>query len=102
MSGEPPMILLVAAAIGSGLVTAIVLAPLSPLAALLTAPLVASVATGLACLLIGWSSARDGRTVTVLDEQADAMVAALRVVADHAKAVSPTPEKSTSRRNRVA
>ena len=102
MSGEPPMILLIAAAIGSGLVTAVVLAPLSPLAALLTAPLVASVATGLACLLIGWRSARAGGDVTVLDEQADAMVAALRAAADHAKAVSPTPANTSSRRNKVA
>ena len=96
------MIVLVAAAIGSGLVTAVVLAPLSPLAALITAPLVASATAMLACLLIAWHSTRDTRDVSVLDERTDAMVAALREVADHAKAVSPAPAEATASRQKVA
>jgi hypothetical protein len=107
MSGEPPTKLLVAAAIGSGLVTAIISAPLTPLAALLAPPMVASVATEFAYLLIGWRNTRDGRETLVLDGRTDAMVAALREAAQHAQATPPSfdhpsPSCIASSRARIA
>lgn len=99
MSGEPPMILLIAAAMGGGLVTAAILAPLSPLAALITAPFVASAMAVLACLLIGWRSARNSQAMPVLDAQTDARVATLREVAQQAQT---TPSRASIIRHKVA
>ncbi|WP_279594431.1 hypothetical protein [Methylobacterium sp. E-066] len=40
--------------------------------------------------------------MTILDEQTDAMVAALREVADHAKTATATPAKATAIHHKVA
>lgn len=89
------MILLIAAAIGSGLTTAMLLVPFSPLAALIIAPLAASASAILACLLLAWRRTRDDRQAPVLDAQTDMMVAALRDVAQQSKAATPTAESGS-------
>jgi hypothetical protein len=86
------MLLLVAVAIGSGLVTAVVLTPISALAALIIAPLIASMAAILACFAIAWQSTGGDHRGTALDAQTDAMVAALRDVAQQGAAASPIPK----------
>lgn len=91
------MLLLVAVAIGSGLVTAAVLTPISVLAALIIAPLAASVAAILAGLLIAWRGAEGERQTRALNVQADAMVAVLRDVAQQGDAASPVPKVRSSR-----
>lgn len=89
---EAPMLLLVAVAIGSGLTAAAILAPISILAAFLIAPLVASVAAILACIVVVWRSTDDERRRRSLDGQTDAMVAALRDVAQQGAVASPVPK----------
>ena len=85
------MLLLVAVAIGSGLAAAALLAPISILAALIIAPLAGSVAAILACFAIAWRSTGGVRKRPSLDVQTDAMVAALREVAQQG-AASPIPK----------
>jgi hypothetical protein len=94
------MIFLAATAIGGGLLTAILLAPFSYLAVLVTAPLVASALTILAGLLVAWRSASLEVTRSSLDEQSDRMVAALRTVAIRAETTSP--EKASTDFDRAA
>ena len=53
------MIVLIAAAIVSGLATAAILAPVSALAAMIIAPLAASASAILACIFIAWRNTRD-------------------------------------------
>ncbi|MGU3667878.1 hypothetical protein ACLBX9_27140 [Methylobacterium sp. A49B] len=86
------MLLLVAVAIGSGLLAAVVLTPISALAALIIAPLIASMAAIVACFAIAWQSTGGGRQVKALDAQTDAMVAALRDVAQQGAVTSPIPK----------
>jgi hypothetical protein len=86
------MLLLVAVAIGSGLTAAALLAPISILAALVIAPLVASTAAILACIVVVWRNTGDERRRRSLDGQTDAMVAALRDVAQQGAAASPVPK----------
>ena len=90
------MVLLIAAALASGLTTAALLASISPLAALIIAPLMASAAAILASLLIAWRNTRDKRGSPALDVQTDAMVAALRDVAQQAKPASPAPSAAAT------
>lgn len=78
------MLFLVAAALGGGVATAAVLGPVSPFAALVTAPLMASVMAVLAAVLMAWRSGRDGRETPNLDAQTDAMVVALRTLTEQA------------------
>lgn len=91
------MVLLIAAALVSGLTTAALLASISPLAALIIAPLMASAAAIFASLLIAWRNTRDKRGSPALDVQTDAMVAALRDVAQQAKPASPAPKVAGGR-----
>lgn len=91
------MLLLVAVAIGSGLVAAAILAPISVLAALVIAPLAGSIAAILACFVIAWRSTGDDRQRQSLDDQTDAMVAALRDVAQQGAAASPIPKVRADR-----
>lgn len=86
------MLLLVAVAIGSGLVAAAILAPISVLAALIIAPLTASVAAIVACFIIAWRSTEGERQMKSFDVQTDAMVAALRDVAQQGATASPIPK----------
>ncbi|SDM99536.1 hypothetical protein SAMN05216360_1059 [Methylobacterium phyllostachyos] len=92
------MLILVAAALGGGLATAALLGPVSPLAALITAPFVASAMAVLASFLLAW---RGSRETSVLDAQTDAMVAALRTLTEQASPTSPAPKDSADR-HRVA
>jgi hypothetical protein len=94
------MIVLLAAALGSGLVTVALLAPISLLAAAIIAPLIASTAAVLACFLIAWRSTQEPSAI-LIDAQTDAMVASLRDVAHQAQGRSSAPTVR-SRRNRVA
>ena len=95
------MLFLVVAALGGGLATAALLGPVSPLAALITAPFVASAMAILASFLLAWRSSRDVRKTPVLDAQADAMVAALRTLTEQASPTVPAPKPATDRQ-RVA
>ncbi len=95
------MLVLVVAALGGGVATAALLGPVSPLAALITAPFVASAAAVLASFLMVWRGSRDGRDTPILDAQADAMVAALRTLTDQANAAAPAPQAPADR-HRVA
>jgi hypothetical protein len=89
------MLLIVAAAISGGLVTVATLGSFSLLAALITAPIVASAMAVLAALLIAWRNANE-RTWPNLDAQADGVVTALRGVAQQAKATAPDLRSNTS------
>ena len=95
------MLFLVVAALGGGVATAALLGPVSPLAALITAPFVASAAAVLASVLLVWRRSRDGRDRPILDAQADAMVAALRTLTDQANAAAPAAQAPADR-HRVA
>lgn len=95
------MFFLVVAALGGGLATAALLGPVSPLAALITAPFVASALAILASFLLAWRGSRGGRETPVLDTQADAMVAALRTLTEQAGPAGPAPKPSADRQ-RVA
>ena len=86
------MLLLVAVAIGTGFSAAALLAPVSILAALISAPLAGSAAAMLACFVIAWRTVESERTRHALDIQTDAMVAALRDVAQQGNAASPVPK----------
>ncbi|KIU32419.1 hypothetical protein SR39_15315 [Methylobacterium radiotolerans] len=81
------MIVLIAAAIVSGLATAAILAPVSALAAMIIAPLAASASAILACIFIAWRNTRDDVGPPDLEAQADAMVAVLCEVAQQGKIV---------------
>lgn len=95
------MLFLVVAALGGGLATAAVLGPVSPLAALITAPFVASAMAILASFLLAWRGSRGGRETPVLDAQADVMVAALRTLTEQASSAGPA-QKPSADRQRVA
>ncbi|MBE7197034.1 MAG: hypothetical protein INR70_04425 [Parafilimonas terrae] len=95
------MLFLVAAALGGGVATAALLGPISPLAALITAPFAASAAAVLASFLVAWRSSRDGRETPILDVQTDAMVAALRTLTEQANPAAPAPQ-TAAERHRVA
>jgi hypothetical protein len=91
------MVFLLATALSSGFLTAIALAPISKLAAVMVTPLVASVATGLAGAIIAYRSEADNVVTFDLDAQTDAMVEALRGVAHQAHpsaTASTAPEKT--------
>ncbi|GJE13804.1 MULTISPECIES: hypothetical protein [Methylobacterium] len=90
------MLLLVAVAIGSGLVAAAILAPISLLAALIVAPLAGSFAAVLGCFAIAWRSTGSHRARPSLDAQTDAMVASLRGIAQQG-ATSPVPKVRADR-----
>ncbi|MEE7490241.1 hypothetical protein ACU4GR_30995 [Methylobacterium oryzae CBMB20] len=79
------MIVLIAAALVSGLATAAMLAPVSALAALIIAPLAASASAILACIFIAWRNTRGDLGPPDLETQADAMVAVLCDVAQQGK-----------------
>lgn len=95
------MLLVVAAALGGGVATAALLGPISPLAALITAPFIASATALLASFLVAWRRSRDAWEAPIPDAQTDAMVAALRTLAEQAKPVAPAPRASADR-HRVA
>ncbi|MHB2205855.1 hypothetical protein [Methylobacterium sp. CM6257] len=91
------MIVLIAAALVGGLLAAVILVPVSALAALIITPLVASASAILACCLIAWRATRIDRKPSTLDTQTDAMVAALREVAQQSAIASPAPKVSAGR-----
>ncbi|MCJ2088102.1 hypothetical protein MKK88_19250 [Methylobacterium sp. E-005] len=95
------MLFLVAAALGGGVATAALLGPISPLAALITAPFTASAVAVLASFLMVWRGSRDGRDAPILDGQTDAMVAALRTLTEQANPAAPAPQ-TVAERHRVA
>ncbi|MEL6059238.1 MULTISPECIES: hypothetical protein [unclassified Methylobacterium] len=95
------MLFVVAAALGGGVATAALLGPISPLAALITAPFIASATALLASFLVAWRGSRDGWETPIRDRQTDAMVAALRTLAEQAKPAAPAPQTSADR-HRVA
>lgn len=89
------MIVLAATALGSGVITGIVLMPVSHLAALVAAPVVASLATVLAAAALARRSVTAEPSTLDLDARTDAMVAALRGIAGRAEPTShphPHPE----------
>lgn len=88
------MILLMFAAIGGGLVTASIMAPLGALPALVAAPFGGSLCTALAALQIAHQRGAEWQEDVNLDEQTDAMVSTLKVVATQA---SRWPEGSAER-----
>ena len=94
------MLLIVAVAISSGLVTFTALSPFSLLAALITAPIVASTMAVLAGLLLSWREASKTAFLD-LDAQTDAMVTALRSVAQPVEA-PPSDLRTSNRRDRAA
>lgn len=91
------MIVLVATALGSGIVTAIALAPISKLAALIVTPLVASLATVLAGATLAYRRTAHDDALLALDAQTDAMVAALKGVSAQppSRAHSSAPARRT-------
>lgn len=91
------MIFLAATALGSGVITAFVLAPVSKLAAIVVTPLVASLATVLAGAILAHRRTTYEAAVIELDMQTDAMVTALKGVTDHAD-----PSRPASARGREA
>ena len=91
------MLFVVAAALGGGVATAALLGPVSPLAALITAPFIASATALLASFLVAWRRSRGGSEMPIPDVQTDAMVAALRTLADQAKPAAPAPRTSADR-----
>ena len=88
------MIVMMAAAVLSGLATAVILAPISALAALIIAPLAASTFAILACLLVAWRSSRDDLGPPDCEARTDAMVAVLRQVTQQGQAASPVRVRS--------
>lgn len=99
------MLFVVAAALGGGVATAALLGPVSPLAGLITAPFIASATALLASFLVAWRRSRDGWETSVPDRipdaQTDAMVAALRTLAEQAKPAAAAP-RASAERHRVA
>lgn len=94
------MIVLIAAALVSGLATAAMLAPVSALAALIIAPLAASASAILACIFIAWRNTRGDLGPPDLETQADAMVAVLCDVAQQGKIVPvPAPVRIRGQRS---
>ncbi|MGC5778718.1 hypothetical protein [Methylobacterium sp. NFXW15] len=83
------MIVLVATALGSGIVTAVTLAPMSKLAALIVTPLVASLATVLAGAALAYRRTAYDDSLLALDAQTDAMVATLKSVSGQAPSSAP-------------
>jgi hypothetical protein len=79
------MIPLMFAAIGGGLATASVVAPLGALSAVIAAPFGGSLCAVLAAFHIARQRDPEWQREVNLDEQADAMVAALRGLAAQAK-----------------
>lgn len=92
------MIVLLAVALVTGIVTAVILSPFGVLTAFLAAPLAASSAAALVGLLMAARIARHDRHKRALDVQTGAMVAALRDVAHKAKPTSPAPKVAQRRR----
>ncbi|CAO4152821.1 hypothetical protein [Methylorubrum aminovorans] len=88
------MILLIFAAIGGGLVTASIMAPLGTLPALIAAPFGGSLCAALTALQIAHQRGAEWQEDVNLDEQTDAMVATLRGVATQA---ARWPEDSAKR-----
>ena len=95
------MFVLIAVGISSGLLAAAALAPVSFLAAVVIAPLISSATAILACFLIAWRNTAETGQPLQLDAQTDAMVVALRDVAQKAAAVSPAPRVGSSRRSAI-
>ncbi|WP_267361462.1 MULTISPECIES: hypothetical protein [unclassified Methylobacterium] len=95
------MLFVVAAALGGGVATAALLGPVSPLAALITAPFIASATALLASFAVAWSRSRNASENQVSDLQTDAMVAALRTLAEQAKPAAPAP-RTSAEHHRVA
>lgn len=82
------MIPLMLAALGGGVATALIAAPLGTVTAVLAAPLGASVCTLLSAFYLARRRGSEWQTQVHLDEQTDAMVAALRGLASQAKQAS--------------
>lgn len=82
------MIPLMFAALGGGLATASVVAPLGALTAVIATPFGAGLGTLLAAFYIARQRGSEWQDSADLDEQTDAMVAALRGLAAEAKRVS--------------
>ncbi|MGH1591709.1 hypothetical protein ACRBEV_29165 [Methylobacterium phyllosphaerae] len=87
---------MMAAALLSGLATAVILAPISALAALIITPLAASMFAILACLLVAWRSSRNNLGPPDREARTDAMVAILRQVTRQGQAASPVRVRSQS------
>ncbi len=79
------MVFLAATALGSGIVTAVALAPISNLAALVATPLVASLATVLAGAALAHRRMAHEALLLKLGVQTDAMVASLTGATAHAE-----------------
>lgn len=75
------MVFLAATALGSGIITAVALTPVSPLAAFVATPLVASLATVLGGAALAYRRTVHEAVLLKLDAQTGAMVAALKGVA---------------------
>lgn len=93
------MIVLLAVAIGTGIVTAALLMPIGVMTAILVAPLAASLAVALAGLLMAWRITIRDRSQRALDAQTRAMVAALRSVVQRTEKTSPAPKVPQRRHN---
>lgn len=89
------MIPLMLAALGGGVVTALIAAPLGTVTAVLAAPLGASACTLLAAFHLARRRGSDWQTQVDLDEQTDAMVAALRGLAKQVSDAEGGPSRGT-------
>ncbi|ACA15103.1 conserved hypothetical protein [Methylobacterium sp. 4-46] len=85
------MFLLVFAALGGGLTTAVLMRDYGALGALLAAPLGGSACAVLAGLGLAMRRGPEAPTLPALDEQTDAMVAALREVSARSGASGTAP-----------
>jgi hypothetical protein len=91
------MIVLIAVTIATGLLTACALSSLGWMAAVLGAPVAASVAAILAGAVLAWQSTRREQQARALDAQTKLMVAALRDVSRKVEPESPAPKVSRRR-----
>ncbi|MCJ2069635.1 hypothetical protein MKK75_12695 [Methylobacterium sp. J-030] len=91
------MIVLLAFAIGTGLLAACVLSSVGWVAALVGAPVAASLAAILAGGFMAWQTMRRDRHARALEAQTGLMVAALRDVTRKAEPQSPAPKVSRRR-----
>lgn len=91
------MIVLIAVTIATGLLTACALSSLGWMAAMLGAPVAASLAAILAGSVLAWQSTRRDQQTRALDAQTKLMVAALRDVRRQAEPTSPAPKISRRR-----
>ncbi|WP_143012247.1 hypothetical protein [Methylobacterium phyllostachyos] len=85
------MIVLLTVAIGTGIISAIILIPYGALLALTLSPLAASLSAALAGFLLAWRATRYDRSQRSLESQTGLMVAALRNAVRRRESPSPAP-----------